>query len=321
MIPEADIDRLRAALRERAGDVAEALLGEPTSRTHAELRWGRRGSLALRLSGDRRGLWHDHERGEGGDLLALIRRERRCGFPEAVRFARGLIGEPPPQRPAPPPRPQPEPREADTERLALAIWREAVPAAGTVAERYLAARGLRLPEPPDDAPWARAAYADVLRFHPACPRGPERLPAMLALMTCPHRNVPVGVHRTFLRADGTDRLRDERGKAMLGRAGVIRLTPDDEVTLGVGLTEGIETGLAVIQRLGWRPIWVATSAGAIGTFPVLAGIQAVTIFADCDAAGQRAAETCARRWAEAGREAVIATPPKGDWADPPRAAA
>ena len=46
-----------------AGDVARALLGEPSSSTRAELRFGRRGSLSVDL---RRGVWHDHEAGELG---------------------------------------------------------------------------------------------------------------------------------------------------------------------------------------------------------------------------------------------------------------
>jgi hypothetical protein len=68
------------------------------------------------------------------------------------------------------------------------------------------------------------------------------------------------------------------------------------VTLGLGVCEGLETGLAIMQRLDWRPVWTATCAGAIATFPVLPGIESLTIFADCDSAGMRAAETCARRW-------------------------
>jgi hypothetical protein len=138
---------------------------------------------------------------------------------------------------------------------------------------------------------------------------------MVALMTCAIRNVPTGVHVTYLRPDGRGKADGASPKVMLGRRGVIRLSPDDETTLGLGIAEGIETCLAVMQRLDWRPVWAATCAGAVATFPVLAGIEAITIFADADAAGMRAAEACARRWAEAGREASIWTPRQGDWRD------
>jgi hypothetical protein len=56
--------------------------------------------------------------------------------------------------------------------LALRLWDEATSAAGTIVETYLRQRGLSLPPRSDE----------VLRFHPACPRGGLRLPAMLGLM-------------------------------------------------------------------------------------------------------------------------------------------
>lgn len=311
MRDRSDIDPLRAAIAERAGELAETLLGPPSWRGRGELRWGRRGSLSVATAGRRAGLWHDHETGEGGDLLALYQRERRATFPEALEWARGAIGTPAATTPAPRrggrQRPSVSQGGADTGALAARLWAEAAPARGTIVETYLAARGLHLPEAPYDP--------DAIRFHPACPRGAERLPAMVTLMTDPASAEPTGVHRTFLRPDGSDRLRDDRAKAMLGRRGVIRLSPDPEVTFGLAIGEGIETCLAASQTLDWRPVWAATCAGAVAVFPILTGIEAITIFADADDAGRHAAEACARRWAEAGREAFILTPRAGDWND------
>src|SRR5215475_419131 len=62
---------------------------------------------------------------------------------------------PSPARKAPPPD-----LTADRIALAGAIWREAVPVPGTLADTYLRARSLDLLVGPD-----------VARFHPACPRG------------------------------------------------------------------------------------------------------------------------------------------------------
>jgi hypothetical protein len=56
-----DIDALRDALAERAGELAEHLLGEPSWRGRAEWRWGRKGSFSLAVSGPKRGQWFDHE--------------------------------------------------------------------------------------------------------------------------------------------------------------------------------------------------------------------------------------------------------------------
>ena len=309
-----DIQTIRVALRARCAELAEHLLGQPTWRSRHEWRWGRRGSLALAVAGARAGAWHDHERGEGGDLLDLIARERHCGFREALAWARDFLGEALPGRDAhkPPPPPPPAARD-DAERepsatleLARRLRREAVPAAETLVETYFAHRGLRL-EP-----------GMPLRFHPRAWRnranGPPG-PAMVALMTCPERNEPVGVHLTYLRHDGRGKADGPSLKVMLGRRGVVRLTPDEEVTLGIGIAEGIETSVAIMQRLGWRPVWAATCAGAVSTFPIISGLDAITIFADSDPAGMRAAEACARRWSEAGREVTIWTPERGDWRD------
>ncbi len=103
---------------------------------------------------------------------------------------------------------------------------------------------------------------------------------------------------------------------MLGRAGVIRLTPDKHVGLGLGIAEGIETSLAVSQIIAWGPVWAAGSAGGIERFPVLPGIDSITLFPDADDDGVSlaAARACADRWADADRNARIHVPPAGhDW--------
>ena len=54
--------------------VCERLLGEPSTRSARELRWGRKGSFRLKLD---TGTWSDFEAGEGGGVLALVMREER----------------------------------------------------------------------------------------------------------------------------------------------------------------------------------------------------------------------------------------------------
>jgi putative DNA primase/helicase len=305
-----DLATLSATLGSRMAELAQALTGEaPTQRARDCWRWRHKGSLAVEVSGPKRGLWHDHEAGQGGDALALIAHLRRTGLREAIQWGRTWLGDDAaPVTPAPAPRPS-TPAVAASRPMALRLWQEARPAAGTPVETYLRGRGLILE---DAAP---------IRFHPSCPRGDERLPAMVALMTDPATGEPCGLHRTYLLPDGSDRLRDAKGKAMLGNAGMIRLTPDDEITAGLGMAEGIETALAVMQGFGWRPVWAATSAGAMARFPILPGIEALTVFADADGAGLEAAQTCIARWSDAGREAQLQAPPRGDFNDLAREAA
>jgi len=122
---------------------------------------------------------------------------------------------------------------------------------------------------------------------------------MVALMTDAVTGKPTGIHRTYLDYAGA-----ERERRMLDRKGCIRLSHDDEVTLGLGVTEGIEDGLAVLLT-GWSPVWAAADAGAMARFPVLGGIECLTIFGDADAAGGRAANTCALRWRGARRSVEV----------------
>ncbi len=291
-------------------DLARDLAGEPSHRSREAVRFRGKGSLAVMIGGPKRGAWHDHEAGCGGDPLGLVAHLRRMPMREARAWALAWLGETPHHRspassarPVAPPKTTREASGAHTADLARRVWQGGQPPAGTLVQTYLAARGLMLPE---DAP---------LRFHPVCPRGAERWPAMLALMTDPATGEACGLHRTFLARDGSGKAPGEPKKAMLGNAGVVRLVPDVEVTTGLGLAEGVETTLAVMQRGGWRPVWAATSAGAIRRFPVLAGIEALTVFADADGPGMDAARECCRRWAEACSEARILVPPAGDWND------
>ncbi len=293
-----DLKALKSRLADRAEALVVGLLGEPTARRRREWRWRRKGSLVYDFEHQR---WHSFASERGGDLLDLI----QFGNPgwdlsRAMAWAQAWLGTPVdrPVRPTPRQRAR---RQSVGTKLALRLWRESAPASGTIVETYLKSRGLTLPARSDD----------VLRFHPACPRGDTRLPAMLGLMRGIVTDRPLGVHRTFLRADGRAKAAVEPNKMMLGRAkgAVLKLTPDEDVTMGLAITEGIEDGLAVLND-GWAPLWICLSAGAMAAFPVLSGIEALTIFSDNDAPGRTAAEMGAARWRQAGKQASVVEPPR-----------
>ncbi len=308
-----EIGDLARRLNENAEAVAVALLGEPTIRGRLDLRFGRKGSLAVVVHGDRRGLWHDHSADQGGDMLKLIRRKLGGDLRAACEWGRRVLGDPGSWRPA---RAAPILRDAPLRwsDRADAIWRASSPLIGSLAERYL---GHRL-----GAAWPvireTVAEADALRFMPA--RG-DRTAAMVAKVTDAKSGEPLTLHFTRLAPDGSGKAQDGRpaklllsGHAKIG--GVVRLVADADVTTGLGIAEGIETALAVLGS-GWSPVWACVDAGNVSAFTVLSGIEALTVFADHDDAGLRAASTAAQRWRDAGREAAIAVPPKvsSDWCD------
>jgi hypothetical protein len=131
---------------------------------------------------------------------------------------------------------------------------------------------------------------------------------MLARITDAISAEPISLHFTRLNADGS-KVADSPKKLLSAHrkaGGVIRLWRDEAVTQGLAIAEGIESALAAAH--GFAPIWSCIDAGNLAAFPVLGGIEALMIVADNDETGIDAAENCARRWANAGREVRIATP-------------
>jgi hypothetical protein len=184
------------------------------------------------------------------------------------------------------PTPAPHKRQQHNQ-LAHLIWNEAIDAHGTPVERYLASRHLVLPP-----------GAEVLRFHPACPFGSIKTPAMVALVRNIESNQPQAIHRTAL---------DRTGKMSLGpiSGGAIKLTPDEDITIALGIAEGIETALSMQRLPEWlgSPVWSVISAGGISKFPLLAGIETLVVAADNDRAGESATLEVVERWKE--RETLV----------------
>ncbi|WP_442919335.1 DUF7146 domain-containing protein [Methylobacterium sp. SyP6R] len=187
----------------------------------------------------------------------------------------------------------------------MRIWNAAHDPRGTVVQVYLHNRGLALT---DDL------AGEVLRFHPICPWGDRTVPAMVALFRDAHTDEPTGIHRTALAHDGRKRFEGAEARKMYGGAigAAIKLDADAEVTHGLVIGEGIETSIAA-RQLGIGPVWALGSVGAISTFPVLPGIECLTILGETDAKGANAAaiQSCGLRWVEAGRAVEIVRPRTG----------
>lgn len=188
--------------------------------------------------------------------------------------------------------------DAKRTEAALAIFRSARPAAGTLVEAYLAARKLHLSPPP------------TLRFHAGLrhPTG-SVWPAMVALVTRGVDDTPLAVHRTFIARDGSDKAPVDPQKMMLGpcRGGVVRLgIPGDVLMIG----EGIETCLAVMQATG-KPVWAALSTSGLRALDLPGDVRNVIVLADGDDPGEVAARDAALRWKGEGRRVRIAPAPHG----------
>jgi hypothetical protein len=238
----------------------------------------------------------------GGSAIDLVMHLDGVDFRSAIE---ALTGE---RAPAPRHAASVQPPPADDgHKRAMRLWDEAVPIAGTLAVPYLTrpklegGRGLALPT--DISP-------RVLRFHHDCPFGEgTRHPCLLALYRSISGDEPRAIMRTALTPDA--RKIDRKALGPVGGA-AIKLSDDGDVTMGLVIGEGLETTISGMV-FGFAPAWALGSAGAIRTFPLLSGIEALTILAedDDDGENEKATLECFRRWTAAGREVLRAVASAG----------
>jgi Toprim domain len=212
-------------------------------------------------------------------------------------------------KPAPPaPEPAPEPPSAFVREQIARVVAGLVPILSSPGEAYL--RDVRRID--------TGTIADVLErtgaigWHESVlfretdhPLDGKRIGAIIAIMADPLTAEPTGgISRTYV----------HNGKKVvkakgLGPAGIVRLSPDDEVTHGLHISEGLESALAAMS-IGFRPMWSTGSTVLMASLPALPGVEALTILADHDesGAGERAAREAGRRWRDAGRQVRLVMP-------------
>jgi putative DNA primase/helicase len=295
-----DVDACRASLRGRAADVAILLIGRPnrSMSSKRELRFGNKGSLAVVISGPKSGCWYDHESDVGGDLFDLIRRERGGNFASALEFARGLVGSSASassmfihtavtgghQETAA--------ARSNTVQFAANIWNAGIDPRGTVVEAYLNSRSLDIPD---------GVAGDVIRFcKPFRYRG-RTAAGMVSLFRDIQNSQPVAISLTFLDKDAA-----KLERRFFGPVSKAAIKLDSKINRTLHVGEGVESCIAAMLA-DFRPTWALGSAGGIAGLPAIANIKMLHILGEVNDGGanERAAETCAARWSEAGSTADI----------------
>ncbi len=252
-------------------------------------RCGGRDRFAINV---RKEVWNCRGCIRGGNAIALVQHIEGCGYREALGVLGGADisarGRRAPTLGAV--------NDDRTLSVAVRIWDQSV-ALGPKAIAYFERRGVPVDDVPDHG---------GLRWHPTCPWEGGTKPCVVGRYTTAVDNKPRGIWRRPI--DGT------KPKALAPTAGCVnRLWPDAAVETALVLGEGVETTLAASTRIEHRgtllqPAWAAGSAGNMANFPVLSGIEALTILVDNDSAGERAADQCRARWGAAGREVTLLKP-------------
>lgn len=244
-----------------------------------------------------------------GSVIDFIMAYDRVDFLEACRRITGNIVTP---QVAPPvmSKAEIEKEKAAKQSNAVSLWNASVPARGTLAERYLQARGIALPPPAS------------LRFHAGVWHAEARTygPCMVGAVQGANGNI-IAVHRTWLKRDGSGKADYTPAKKAMGpwSGGHIRLAKRAPV---LGIAEGIETALSVMTAIPELPCWSAMSLGNLGA-PVPDEVNEVIICADNDGADKDKAmhegilARCATALKDKGKRVRIAYPPRGydfnDW--------
>ncbi|MEO0426181.1 MAG: toprim domain-containing protein [Pseudomonadota bacterium] len=316
-----DAATVKAEATHRLGEIAEHLWGQPSNRTPRELRFGRKGSRCVVLSGSKVGLFADFEGGWAGDVFEAYAQEMLgctasgAMFPDAVAGLAELLGIAEAstatiryqQRPDPTIAAAREAKaRAEQEKMqarARALWCQSQSGRGTLVERYLQSRSIK------------AQVPESLRFHPACWHKPTAQchPAMIAAVMLAGDSEPVAIHRTFLDPAGVKAPFDS-SKMMLGPVGggAVRLSEDSGPLI---VAEGIETALSLLDALASeRPsVWAALSATGMEGLRLPERSGALVVAADGDDAGRRAACKLACAAHANGWKVEMMTAP--EWAD------
>ena len=254
-------------------------------------------SLYVRLTGPTHGKgaagkWTDAATGEHGDLLDLIAANLNLStLRDTLDEARRFLSLPRPEPPAKQPR---TPVTRGSPEAARRLWAMGQPIGGTLAERYLSARGLN-----------DLGRVSTLRFHPNCyywredtvaDDAPDPWPALLAKVTDTAGTL-TGVHRTWLDPQTAEKAPlDSNRKSMgnlLGHA--VRFgSPTDILAVG----EGLETMLSLRLAIAGLPIAAALSGNHLAAFNPPADLRRLYVAIDNDEAGQVAFDALAERFGD-----------------------
>lgn len=326
-----EIARMLAA---RASELARELL--PAGRREGP-EWrcgslhGERGqSLAVRIRGEKAGVWADFASGQRGDALDLVAQTLFSGSKrDAIQWASRWLGLNSGEVPIAKPRQagrahfdvEPDKDAMRRRRQALGMFlagqRQIL---GTPVERYLSGRGIHLRD--------LGRQPAALRFHEAiwCSEAGHPLPALLAAI-CEPGGRHIATHRTYLAQDGAGIWRKaalRHPKKVYGSYGggvvplwrgssglPLKMAPPGEQIV---IAEGLETALSIVVSVPEQRVVCAVSLGNLGSIGLPPAVTTVIVAADNDGDNPAAAQALQRaidRFTAEGREVRIARSPVG----------
>lgn len=180
-----DVKEITKLLSDTAESFVEKFLGRPNEKLSSASQWryGNKGSLVISMQENNKGVWHNFETGESGNLLSLIQKEIGLPFRDTLKYVANMFslginskasGR---HKTAKSAKSHRVDHNNKTTEYARQLATESIPIANTLAEKYLKeVRGINNVD------------SDDIRYHPKVYAGKNTsageqkyLPAMLAL--------------------------------------------------------------------------------------------------------------------------------------------
>ncbi len=242
--------------------VVERLLGKPNEKLSSatEWRYGNKGSFSIKMAGDKRGLWHNFETNESGNLITLIQKGMSLNFSETLKYVSETFGNIKPTTllfkgnvnmdslSKTETNNKATSEKGNTDKYAQKLAKESLPITRTIVEKYLKEhRGIKSVDTND------------IRYHPRVftskNESQQYLPAMLSIGRNKDGKVQC-VQATYLNpktANKADLAVKKRTYASPSGA-LVSLQKQENVNDYKNklsfIAEGIETGLSIKDAIG-----------------------------------------------------------------------
>lgn len=304
-------------------------MGEPKTKSGGQYRYGaHQGSLIVTLTGDKRGLWHDFQTGQGGHLLGLIAQQKNLDiqreFQQVLREALSLLGTSPadlsiqetislPKKGSKTPTSAtlaPTPEQQRSLRYARQLARDSQLAGGTLAEHYLREhRGISLDH-----------FPESIRFHPGIySRKNEAVYPALLVVAKDSADKIQAVQAIFLDPETARKADVPVKKQTWGRSsqGCVTLAnpklKESDITY---LAEGAETALSIYQALGGADVRITLGKSNFKNIDPANTNQQVVLCLDNDRKNNQTDQLihlAAEKLQEQGKSVMIAQPKTAGW--------
>lgn len=314
-----NIDDLQSRLAERVEALAQQLLGEPN--THLsngkELRFGKKGSLSVPISGKYVGGWRNFESGDKGNLIQLIQNAHQSTFKDALEYAGRFLGISPENsqdsiksttiKKVTPKINEPRILDAEDKKSiarAKRLESSSLPIEGSLAERYLREhRGIQGKLSPSFRYHPKVAY-----YH--ADKRVEYFPAMLAIAKDTQQKTFATqvVYLDPKTANKADVLIQKRTYGRISLGAAVAINPGQTK---VYLAEGPETGLSVAEAYPDGTVLIALSASNFKNVKLSPKQKEVIICMDNDgnnASSQKAVVAAAKNFIEQGHAVYLSIP-------------